>query len=72
MAINGFLWERSFSNLDTNEKVYLFNKAITNVILHKNITFDNTDQHKHLINEKNAAYKNYLKNNKSDQSFAMF
>ena len=72
MAINGFLWERSFSSLDTNDKVYLFNKAITNVILHENITFDNTDQHKRLINEKNAAYKNYLKNNKSDQSFATF
>ena len=55
MAINGFLWERSFSNLDTNDKVYLFNKAITNVILHKNITFDNTDQHKHLINEKKCC-----------------
>ena len=29
-------------------------------------------QVKHLINKKNAAYRNYFKNNKSSQSFAMF
>ena len=27
-AINGFPWERSFANLDINEKVSLFNKTI--------------------------------------------
>ena len=29
-AINGFPWERSFANLDINDKVYLFNKTIKN------------------------------------------
>ena len=29
-------------------------------------------QVKHLINEKNAMYKNYLKNNQSNQSFETF
>ena len=40
-------------------------------------TFDDKDLHwisqvKYLINEKNATYKNYLKDNKSNQSLAMF
>ena len=81
-AINGFLLERSFGNLDTNDKVYLFNETIKNVlsnsIPHETITFDDRDppwinsQVKHLINEKGAAYKFYLKSNKSNQTFAMF
>ena len=81
-AINGFPWERSFANLDINDKVYLFNKTIKNIlsnfIPHETITFDDRDppwinsQVKHLINEKNAMYKNYLKNNKSNQSFETF
>ena len=82
MAINGFPWERSFANLDINDKVHLFNKTIRNIlsnfIPHETITFDDRDppwinnRVKHLINEKNAIYKNYLKNNKSNQSFATF
>ena len=81
-AINGFPWERSFANLDINDKVYLFNKTIRNIlsnfIPHETITFDDRDppwinsQVKHSVNEKNAIYKNYLKNNKSNQSFATF
>ena len=81
-AINGFPWERSFANLDINDKVYLFNKTIRNIlsnfIPHETITFDDRDppwvnsQVKHLINAKNAIYKNYPKNNKSNQSFATF
>ena len=65
-----------------NDKVYLFNKTIKNIlssfILHETITVDDRDlpwtnsQVKHLINEKNAMYKNYLKNNKSNQSFKTF
>ena len=31
-AINGFPWERSFANLDINDKVYLFNKTIKNIL----------------------------------------
>ena len=81
-AINGFPWERSFANLDINDKVYLFNKTIKNIlsnfIPHETIAFDDRDQPwinsqvKHLINEKNALYKTYLKNNKNNQSFEMF
>ena len=81
-TINGFPWERSFTSLDINDKVYLFNKTIRNILLnfipHGTITVDDRDlswtnsQVKHLINEKNTIYKNYLKNNKSNQSFAMF
>ena len=81
-AINGFPCERSFANLDINDKVYLFNKTIKNIlsnfIPHETITFDDRDppwinsQVKHLINEKNAMYKNDLKNNKSNQSFETF
>ena len=61
-GINGFSWERSFASLDVNDKVYLFNKTIENVlsnfISHEIISFENRDppwinsQVKHLINEK--------------------
>ena len=64
--INGFPWGRSFANLDINDKVYLFNKKIENIlsifIPHETITFDDkhlpwiNSQVKHLINEKNAIY----------------
>ena len=67
-TINGFPWERSFANLDINDKVHLFNKTIRNIlstfIPHETITFDDRDppwinnRVKHLINEKNAIYKN--------------
>ena len=79
-VINGFPCERSFANLDINDKLHLFNKTIRNIlsnfIPHETITFDDrgppciNNRVKHLINEKNAIYKNYLKNNKSNQSFA--
>ena len=81
-AINGFPWERSFANLDINDKVYLFNKTIKNIlsnfIPHETITFDDRDlpwinsQVKYLINEKKAMCKTYLKNNKNNQSFETF
>ena len=81
-AINEFPWERSFANLDINDKVHLINKTIRNIlskfIPYETITFDDRDpplinnRVKHLISEKNAIYKNYLKNNKSNQSFATF
>ena len=62
-AINGFPWEMSFTNFDTNNKVYLFNKTIriilSNFIHHETIKFDGdqpwtSSQIKHLINGKNA------------------
>ena len=81
-SMDGFPSERSFANLDINDKVHLFNKTIRNIlsnfIPHETIIFDDRDppwinnRVKHLINEKNAIYKNYLKNNKSNQSFATF
>ena len=81
-AVNGFPWERSFANLDINDKVYLFNETIkdilSNFIPDETTTFDDRNpswinsQVKHLINGKNATYKNYLKDNKSNQSFDMF
>ena len=73
--------ERSFASLDINNKIYLFNETInmlSNFIPHETITLDDRDPSwmnskvKHLINGKNAAYKNYVKNNKNSQSFAMF
>ena len=67
-AINGFPWERSFANLDINDKVYLFNKTIKNIlsnfIPHETIAFDDRDQPwinsqvKHLINEKKCYVQN--------------
>ena len=65
-AINGFPWERSFANLDKNDKVDLFNKTIktilSNFIPYETITFDDRDslwinsQVEHLINEKKMLY----------------
>ena len=69
--VNEFPWERSFVNLDINNKVYLFNQIIkimlSDFIPHETITIDDryppwiNCKIKHLINEKNAAYNNYLK-----------
>ena len=67
-AINGFLWERSIAYLNINDKVYLFNKTIKNIlsnfIPHETIAFDDRDQPwinsqvKHLINEKKCYVQN--------------
>ena len=64
-VINVFPWKRSFGNLDPNDKFYLFNKTIKNIlsdfIPHETITFDGRDpswinsQNKHLINGKTAT-----------------
>ena len=61
-AINGFPSERFFVKLDINDKVYLFDKTIKNIlsnfIPHETITFDDRDppwmnsQVKHLIDER--------------------
>ena len=70
-VINRFPWERSFANLDINEKVCLFNKTIKNIlsnfIRHETILFDNRDppwinsQVKHLTNGKMLYTKIILK-----------
>ena len=43
-VVNEFPWERSFANLDINDKVYLFNETIkdilSNFIPHETTTFD--------------------------------
>ena len=74
--INGFPWERSCANLNINDNsIYLINQLkiyFQISYLMKLLPFDDRDppwinsQVKHLINEKNAVYKNYLKNNKSN------
>ena len=72
--INELPWERSLTNLDINDKAYLFNKTIKNKL--SNFTPHDppwiNSQVKHLVNEKHAIYKNYLKNNKSNQSSETF
>ena len=46
-VINVFPWKRSFANLDINDKVYIINKTIkdilSNFIPHETITFDDSD-----------------------------
>ena len=61
-----------FMNIDVNDKVNLFNKAIKNIIRnyvpHETITCDDRDPPwinkdiKELIHEKNQAYKAYRQN----------
>ena len=46
-AINGFPWKRYFANLDINDKVYLFNKTIKNILLnlwHRGVVVITTTQ----------------------------
>ena len=62
--------ENSFRNLNINEMVSLFNQTIKNIlsnyIPHEAITCDEKDPPwfskniKHLIQEKNNTYKNYI------------
>ena len=46
-SINEFSWEKRFSNTDENQKVYLFNETIKNIlsifISHKKIFCDDHD-----------------------------
>ena len=68
--------ERRFANSDVNEKVYLFNKTIKNIVSnyipHETIICNDKDPPwinnniKKLINDKNHAYASYcLNENKS-------
>ena len=76
-------WERSFDNLDSNDKVYLikqlkvyfqisFLMKLLHLMIEIRLEMQINRKFQHLINEKNVAYKYYLKNNKSSQSVAMF
>ena len=65
IQIISYPWERSFANLDKNDKVYLFNETIktilSNFIPYETITFEDRDslwinsQVEHLINEKKCS-----------------
>ena len=68
-AIDGFNWQKAFSNKNVNEKVDTFNKTILNIlsnfIPHETITCDDRDppwfnkKIKSLIYEKNTAFKKF-------------
>ena len=81
-SIDEFSWERCFANTSVNNKVYMFNKTIKNImsnyIPHETITCDDRDPPwikkdiKQLILDKNHAYKSYIRNDKSLQFFNQF
>ena len=60
------------------KSIYLMKQLKIYFQISETTTFDDRNpswinsQVKHLINGKNATYKNYLKDNKSNQSFDMF
>ena len=74
-----FPWERRFANIDANEKVYLFNKTIKNVvsncILRETIICNDRDSPwineniKKLINDKNQGYLSNHQNENNSSSF---
>ena len=81
-TITDFSWERAFENLSVDEKVSLFNKTIKNIlsnyIHHEIITIDDRDPPwfnknvKSLIDEKNKAWRLYIRNNKNDSFLEEF
>ena len=81
-AINGSQWEKSFQNMNVNDMVDLFNRTIKiilpNFILHEIITCDDRDplwiniSIKHLIQDKNEAYKHFKRSNNNSQYFESF
>ena len=77
-AINEFLWERRFANSDVDEKVYLFNKTIKNIVCnyipHETIVCNDRDPPwiNENINDKNHAYKSYRQNENNSPTFQNF
>ena len=81
-SIHELCWENKFSNTDANQKVYLFNETIENILSnftsHETIVCDDRDSPcinnkiKNLIAEKNIAKKCYLQNNSDIQLFQRF
>ena len=72
-----FDWDRSFVNTNVNEKVFILNKTILNIlsnfIPYETLTFDDKDppwftkKIKNLIQDKNNVYKSY-QNSKNNSS----
>ena len=81
-AIKEFPWERRFANSDVDEKVYLFNKTIKNIVCnyipHETIVCNDrfppwiNKNIKKLINDKNHVYKSYRQNENNLPSFQNF
>ena len=81
-AFDQFDWVRALSNIDVDEKVYIFTKTLLNIIQnfipHETITCDDRDppwinkEIKKLILEKNLAFKSYCYSNKSMFFFEKF
>ena len=81
-AINEFPWERHFANSDVNEKVYLFNKTIKNIVCHhiphETIIFNDRDPPwinkniEKLINDKNRVYTSYRQTESNSSTFQNF
>ena len=81
-SIDEFSWERCFANTSLNNKVHMFNKTLkntmSNYISHETITCDDrgtpwiNEDIKQLILDKNHAYKSYIRNDKSLQTFNQF
>ena len=73
-----FDWNSAFVNINVNEKMFILNKTILNIlsnfIPHNTLTVDDKDPRpwftkkiKNLIQEKNKVYKSY-RNNKSNNN----
>ena len=72
-----FDWDRAFVNINVNEKVFILNKTIVNIlsnfIPHEILTIDDKDppwfikKIKNIIQEKNNVYKSY-QNSKSNSN----
>ena len=70
-AIDGFDWEKAFSNVNVHAQVKLFNKTLSNIfmnfVLNKLITADDrdppwvTEKIKQLLIDKSKLYKLYIK-----------
>ena len=71
-------WDRAFLNINVNEKVFILNKTILNIlsnfIPYRTVTVDDNNppwftKKKNLIQEKNNVYKSYRnsKNNNNIQ-----
>ena len=81
-AISDFPWERRFANSDVNEKMYLFNKTIKNIVSnytpHETIICNDRDPPwinnniKKLINDKTRAYASYRLNEDYSPTFQHF
>ena len=74
-AIDGFDWEKAFSNVNVHTQVKLFNETLSNIFMkfirNRLITIDDgvmtswvTEKIKKLLKDKSKLYKLYIKNGK--------